>query len=259
VVVSVEDGCLKCKRDPSRLVAGAKPLTCACDLGLTTPVACVAPGVGITAKLGLGAIEKIKEIQKKIDALQRIAHTMKARSRRNLRHGRLDRLYKQLANVVHDMHLKMVHWLCKNFDVILWPQFATGNMLLKSKPGGRKLSSAGARCLQALSFAKLKAILFLKAKEYGIQVFEVSEAYTTQFCICGNRQMHELNERKLICQECRLLNIDRDIRSAYSIYLRFLTTVNELAIKYNQPTFDFELRREPCTLNETRVSSKNSF
>ena len=249
-MVEVERGCLEHKRQRTTADKGEGPLICACDPGVKTLAAVVAPGVGLQALWGTDKMVRFNEFLHEIDAINRVADEANSRTRYHLRHGRIARLWKQLHNMVGELHLKLCHWLCQNFDVILWPEFAVSEMMKRfpSRGGRRAMSSDTTRHMQTWSFSKLEKTLFLKAKEYGVQVVRVSEAYTTQFCVCGHREHHSLGERQITCPQCDLFDVDRDIRSAYSVYLCFLTTVNDLGLmdeeKKKQPTSALVLSRD---------------
>jgi len=123
----------------------------------------------------------------------------------------------KIKALIEELHHKSALFLVRNFDFILLPTFETSNMVSKLK---RKIRSRTVRSL--LSFAHYRFKMFLKHKafEYGKQVIDVCEAYTSkthpetgEICNIGSA-----NKVKLLSGE----KCNRDEIGARNILLRAL-------------------------------------
>ena len=86
-----------------------------------------------------------------------------------------NRIKVKIRNLIDELHKKIAHFLVTNFDIILLPSFETQQM---TKRGGRKLRRKSVR--QMLTLSHYRFFLKQKAKEYGVQVIDVCEAYTSK-------------------------------------------------------------------------------
>ena len=80
------------------------------------------------------------------------------------------------------------------------------------------------------SFYKQKEYLQYKAKEVGIDVVEVSEAYTSRTCPrCGT--VNRTNNRNYSCSNCEL-TCHRDVVGAYNIFSMFASLTDAFGLRY---------------------------
>ena len=166
--------------------------------------------------LGKGDFSKLHRLATALDDL--ISKQSKAGKQRK-RRMRLAaaRIREKAKNLVDELHHKTALFLVKNFDVILLPTFETSQMALKSK---RKLRNKTVRSLLSFAHCRFKQFLKHKAFEYGKQVMDVCEAYTS-------KTHPETGEVKNIgsAKRIRLLSgqwVNRDVVGARNIFLRAL-------------------------------------
>ena len=116
----------------------------------------------------------------------------------------------------HELHKKIAHFLVTNFDIILLPTFETKQM---TKRGGRKLRSRTARQMLTLSHYRFKVFLKQKAKEYGVQVKDVCEAYTSKTVSWTGELVANLGGSKVI-KSSEGQSMDRDLNGARGIFIK---------------------------------------
>lgn len=167
---------------------------------------------------------------------------------RNKKHikRKIRRCYKKIKNIVKELHNKTALYFVKNYDKILLPKFSTQNMVRNKKFNKeyfnklniekgineckkevkkiykqRKLNGRVKFVLNNLSHYKFKMHLLNKCKEYGSELIEVSEEYTSKTCTnCGIQSINYSKERIKTC-ECGY-KIDRDINGARNILIKNL-------------------------------------
>ena len=162
---------------------------------------------------------------------------------------KIRRCYKKIKNIVKELHNKAALYLVKNYDKILLPKFETQPMVrnkkynkdyfdklkitkgeeeckkeLKKVYKQRKLNGRVKFVLNNLSHYKFKMHLLNKCKEYGSELIEVTEEYTSKTCTnCGIQSMNYSKERIKQCQcGCQ---IDRDINGARNILIKNIKKV----------------------------------
>ena len=127
-----------------------------------------------------------------------------------------DIIWRKIKNMVSELHWKTIHFLIKNYDTILLPDFRISGMV-KSK----KLPRITKRMLYMFSFFRFKERLKYKCKIYNKKLIIVDESYTSQTCgDCGCRNHMKGNE-VYSCKDCDLV-IDRDVNGARNILLKNL-------------------------------------
>jgi putative transposase len=162
---------------------------------------------------------------------------------------KIRKCYKKIKNIVKELHNKTALYLVKNYDRILLPKFETQNMVrnkkynkeyfdkLTKEKGNevskkeikevykrRKLNGRVKFVLNNLSHYKFKMHLLNKCKEYGSELIEVSEEYTSKTCtVCGIQSCNYSNERIKNCK-CGS-KIDRDINGARNILIKNIKKV----------------------------------
>jgi putative transposase len=144
----------------------------------------------------------------------------KLRKRNRRRRQRYQKAQKRLENVVKDMHYKVAHHLCRNYEQIIYPNFSSKSC---SKRKGRKINKGTVMLMQALSFYKFKCRLIQTSSKYaGTGIITGSEAYTSKQCgQCGYLNDKLSGSEVFTCHKCGCGG-DRDAHAARNIALRFL-------------------------------------
>ena len=163
--------------------------------------------------------------------------------------AKIRKCYKKIKNIVKELHNKTALYLVKNYDRILLPKFETQNMVRNKKYNKeyfkklnkekgeiqckkevkevykrRKLNGRVKFVLNNLSHYKFKMHLLNKCKEYGSELTEVTEEYTSKTCtVCGIQSTNYSNERIKNCKCCS--KIDRDINGARNILIKNIKKV----------------------------------
>lgn len=127
------------------------------------------------------------------------------------------RLREKIHSLIEELHNKVVHFIVKNFDLILLPTFETQQMVSKSK---RRVKSKSARALMTFSHYRFKQKLKFKAFEYGKLVIDVNEAFTSKTNNFTGKIDKKLGGKKFI--KIGNKKLDRDLNGALGILLRAL-------------------------------------
>ena len=177
----------------------------------------------IVTEWGSGDSTRIGRLCHAYDKLQSKWSQVKHNKRYRYKKAGL-RIYKKVKNLVGDLHKKMCLWLCKNYRIILLPEFNSQDMVKKSN---RKIGSKTARAMMTWSHYSFKQRLLHKSREFPwCHVHIVSEAYTSKTCTCCGHIHHKLGKSKVFkCPACSTV-MDRDHNAARNILIRFLTTHN---------------------------------
>jgi len=145
-------------------------------------------------------------------------------SRRNMR-KLIARLRFRLRCLADEMHHLFAHWLCRNFETILLPEFQTQRMVRR---GARVLSKKSVKVLSSWSHYRFKEFLRHKAREYSTNVIICDEYWTSKTCgNCGSIDSTLQGAKKYICKKCDY-KADRDANAARNIYLRYIAMNPEL-------------------------------
>ena len=165
--------------------------------------------------LGQQCINRIQRLCQHCDNLYSRATQEKRPLRRALRKA-ANRIKVKIRNLIDELHKKIAHFLVTNFDIILLPTFETKQM---TKRGGRKLRSRTARQMLTLSHYRFKVFLKQKAKEYGVRIKDVCEAYTSKTVSWTGEIVANLGGSKVIKSsegQC----MDRDLNGARGIFIK---------------------------------------
>jgi hypothetical protein len=194
--------------------------------------------------IGYNIRDKILKYQIKISKIQRIINKKKIKNKKRLI-TKLRKYYKNIKNLVKELHNKTALYLVKNYDKILIPKFETQNMVkcfgktfLKTRLDEIKNESIDLRkaeyrrlnkvkrlskrvkfVLNNLSHYKFKQHLLNKAKEYGCCVQIVTEEYTSKCCGKCGLLSDKYKYRLKICPYCNL-QIDRDVNGSRNILIK---------------------------------------
>ena len=114
-----------------------------------------------------------------------------------------------------ELHKKVAHFLVTNFDVILLPTFETQQM---TRRGARKIRKKTVRQMLTLSHYKFKIFLKQKAQEYGVQVVDADEAYTSKTISWTGDIVENLGGAKVIA-DAHGNRCDRDLNGARGIFI----------------------------------------
>lgn len=129
----------------------------------------------------------------------------------------MTRIHDKISNRVKDMHYKVSHYLCANYNEIRLGKLGTKQIASNSVEEG--LYPKTKRLLYSLSHYKFRERLVHQANKYGINLKVVSEYMTTRTCSgCGTD--HKLIGKNKIFKcpnkKCGMI-ADRDVNAAKNI------------------------------------------
>jgi putative transposase len=126
------------------------------------------------------------------------------------------RINKKLYNKTRDLHFKLAHLLCTNFDNVLIGKLNVSNVISKKL----NLNNPSKTILCAMSHFTFRTRLISTAKKYNCNIEVVNESYTSKTCgNCGYIK-NDLGSNKVYkCDSCNYL-IDRDVNGARNIMLK---------------------------------------
>ena len=165
--------------------------------------------------LGRQCINRIQRLCQHCDNLLSRAMQVKRPLRRALRKA-ANRIKVKICNLIDELHKKIAHFLVTNFDIILLPTFETKQM---TKRGARKLHKRSVRQMLTLSHHRFKMFLKQKGLEYGVQVIDVCEAYTSKTVSWTGEVITNLGGSKVIRSSEGHL-VDRDLNGARGIFIK---------------------------------------
>lgn len=196
----------------------------------------------------------ILKYQSKIKKYQRLLNKKKTTkgnriNKRKIK-AKINKLYKKIKGLVNELHKKTALYLCKNYNIILIPEFKTQEMIsdkvisknkfkenvnkikeenkvnaieckekLKTYKRKIRLNSRVKFVLNQLSHYKFKQQLFSKAEEYGCLCVQVTEEYTSQLCSTCGKLSKKYKGREKECTHCGK-TIHRDINGSRNILLK---------------------------------------
>ena len=164
--------------------------------------------------LGHHAINRIQRLCQHADNLYSRASQVKRPLRRTLRKC-AQKIHVKIQNLVDELHKKVAHFLCTNFDVILLPTFETQQMV---KRGARKIRKKSVRQMLTLSHYQFKVFLKQKAQELGVLVVDANEAYTSKTISWTGNIVENLGGAKTIT-DADGNRCDRDLNGARGIFI----------------------------------------
>ena len=165
--------------------------------------------------LGQQCINRIQRLCQHCDNLYARATREKRPLRRALRKA-ANKIKVKIRNLIDELHKKTAHFLVTNFDIILLPTFETQQM---TKRGARKLRTKSVRQMLTLSHYRFKVFLKQKASEYGVQVIDVCEAYTSKTVSWTGELITNLGGSKII-KSSKGHRMDRDLNGARGIFIK---------------------------------------
>ena len=203
-------------------------------------------------------------IRDKISYYQRVLKRNKNKKNKSIKHKKklnikIQKQYNKIKNKVKELHNQTAIHLVRNYDKILLPNFGTQNMInskdernksvkrrIKEIKDNQELSEQQKRiefrkytkkcrlsrkikfCLNQLSHYKFRQHISLKSMEYGCQLINVSEEYTSQCCGKCTKLSTSYNYREKKCIHCNY-KIDRDVNGSRNILIKNLNLVINLS------------------------------
>ena len=165
--------------------------------------------------LGYQAINRIQRLCQHLDNLLHRASQEKRPLRRALRQA-ANKIRVKIRNLVDELHKKVAHLLVTHYDIILLPTFESQEMC---KRGKRKLRERSVRQMLTLSHYRFKQRLKQKALEYGVQVIDVCEAYTSKTVSWTGEVIENLGGAKVITASDGA-RMNRDLNGAREIFVK---------------------------------------
>lgn len=163
--------------------------------------------------------------------------------------NKIKKCYHKIKNIVKELHNKTALYLVRNYERILLPKFETQNMVknkkfdknyfnklacekgeeeckkeIKQVYKQRRLNGRVKFVLNNLSHYKFKLHLLNKCKEYGSELVEVTEEYTSKTCTCCGIQSQNYDKNRVKQCSCGF-KIDRDINGARNIMIKNISKV----------------------------------
>lgn len=205
-------------------------------------------GYNIRDKI-LHILSKISKWQKLLSKSKKKRKNKKGNILKNIKNIKLkiNDAYEKIKNIRNELHNKTALHLCKNYDMIIIPEFSTQQMLKTDKNygiGKRRVTEAYKKgiedgrkakkeytkrkglnkkvkfVLNMLSHYRFRQHLINKADEHGCNVKVITEEYTSKACTkCGEMSEEYDNVRKKTCKGCKY-EIDRDINGSRNILIK---------------------------------------
>jgi putative transposase len=176
---------------------------------------------GDVLHIGKGEVQKIMRLCVLLDKMQSLINNKKIKCKKRLRVlKKMRKIRIKIKNLKSDLHWKTSNYLCKNYNIILLPNF---NVTKLTKRQERKIKTKTARSMINWNHGEFRQRLNNKSKDYNAcKIITCNESYTSKTCTsCGNIN-EKLGGNKLYkCQKCKF-EIDRDINGARNILLRAL-------------------------------------
>lgn len=178
------------------------------------------------------------EIQSRIKRLQSIIGQGKNKKGKKLRnkrslHRKIGVSYKKITHIVDEVHHNAARYLCKKYKRILVPKFETKKMVLKNNGKDRKEKRRKNRLNKRVKFVllsqahyKFKQHLISKGEEYGCEIIECEEHYTSMCCGKCFHTSKKYNGRIKTCDSCGY-KVNRDINGARNILIKNASLVIE--------------------------------
>lgn len=179
---------------------------------------------GNVIEFGVGDMCRIFSLCRHADKLQSnwMKETNKKRKQRKKKAWL--RMLKRIRAKVDELHRKVAAYLCKNYKVILLPEFKTSQMVKKGK---RKLSNQTARSMCTWGHYRFRELLKNKVELYSnCSLIICDEHYTSKTCgSCGNLQSNLGSKKIYKCDKCSYI-ADRDANAARNILIRYISVNN---------------------------------
>jgi putative transposase len=186
--------------DTNKKTVQTKISCCSLDPGLRT-FQTIYSNNGEFFTVGNNFISKIKPL------LAKLEYDSKPKYKKRLR--------DRIKHLVDDLHWKTANNLCKFSNRILIGKMSTVGILQGN------LNSENKRLIQSAAHFTFRQRLKAKCEEYGTELIEVNESYTSKTCGSCGRINQKLKASKIFNCDCGF-NIDRDYNGARNIMIKFL-------------------------------------
>ena len=199
------------------------------DPGIRTFTTCYDAEKGVI-EIGKNANTKLFRLCYGLDKIRsKIDHTDTRSKKRDKYRKAYLRGSLKIRNLVDQLHIQVVDWLCKNYNTILLPKFETSKMVVK---GQRKLGSKSVRAMYTFSHYRFRQRLLHKTREYpDCNVIICDEAYTSKTCgNCGEIKWNLGSSKVYNCKSCGYI-ADRDFNGARNILLRYLSKEESVTVQ----------------------------
>lgn len=120
---------------------------------------------------------------------------------------------KKKTNIINELHWKTINHLLQHNDVILLGNIKSHNIVKRSRNNNCN------RSFNDLKFYQFKERIKYKADCYNKLVFEVNEAYTSQYCSSCGTINKPMASKIYNCNHCNSI-CDRDINAAKNILIK---------------------------------------
>jgi transposase len=205
----------------------SSPRVVALDPGVRTFQTAYSPSEQEITEFAPQDIQRLCRLSHGLDKLgERIDDPARThKSRLQMRRARF-RLYDRIKHLRDEVHWKTCDYLCKNYDVILLPDFQSQAMSTKRNAKGeyvRKINRNTTRRMLLWGHYIFRQRLIQKAKQWGKVLVIVNEAYTSKTCTrCGVQNTKLGGSKTFHCNSCDS-KCDRDVNGARNILLRNTT------------------------------------
>jgi transposase len=188
-----------------------RKLVCALDPNVTNFYSLYDPNE-YSYLIGEGTSNQIEQLNFQIDHLNSIK-TGDTREQKKI--AKVKQMYRiRIANLIRELHHKVSHFLCNNYQNIILPKdFGKGKLLQgENKTVKRRMIS--------LKHCSFRDLLIAKAATSGTNIIFQEESYTSQRC--GKcHTLTKTDSKEFVCgnSNCSLV-IHRDLNSARNILLK---------------------------------------
>lgn len=185
----------------------------AIDPGVRTFATCFAEDMAV--KIGAGDFARIARLGRSMDDLISRMSGVGCRKRRRMKKA-LARMKWKMWDLIDEIHFKTINLLLSAYDVVIFPESGTSEMVAKST---RKIRSKTVRAMLTYAFHRFSQRLESKAKSLGKSVARCSEAWTSKTA-SWTGEIKNIGSAKSI--KSGGVRVDRDINGARGIFLRAL-------------------------------------
>jgi len=165
--------------------------------------------------MGKSDFGRIQRLCYHLDNLISRTSKAKGKSKREMKRA-ANRMRKNIKNLIKELHYKVAYFLVNHFDVILLPTFETQHM---SSRAGRNIHKKSVRAMLTWSHYQFKKHLKNKAFEFGKQVIDVCESYTSKTA-SWTGEIKNVGGSSVI--KSAGISCERDLNGARGVFIRSL-------------------------------------
>ena len=158
---------------------------------------------------------------------------------------------RTIENRLHKISKELVETAEKNKAIIV-----LGDVKVDGETGkGKRMN----RIANTWAVGKLRNFIQYKAKEKGIALVEINEAYTSQTCHrCKSRDTSRPSQGRFKCGNCGLDHYNADVNAAKNILDRFSAYMVENGADANQPKNHVDLKSKDIEISNMSKSVEKS-